>query len=1838
MRALQRRPARLGLLVLGALLVAALLFPGLAAAQGTAKAAAAPQTISGTVNRASDGASLSNVYVTLYQRTDWGGHYWYDWTYTDATGQYGFTVPDGQYVVEFANPVTWQYTYWDSKWDLYSADPITIAGGIPVVANQALQMPATSIEGRVTDETGSPVYDIGVVAYRLQDWGGGYYEWNGYTSTQTSGDGTYSLYGLPDGTYRIGFQDWYGYGYYDEFFDDAPDLGSATDIKVVDGQTFVADAALQRRLPLRADKFEPDNVMSAAKSIATDGSVALHSTYPGGDRDWVKFPVEAGKQYNVSARYLSLYSYDSRVAIFDEDGQPLRDGYGRASWVAKTSGTLYARITYGDYSSEVDWYRLSVTESDPTFITGTVTADNGGAPISKVWVELERKWADPWGDWWEWGGSTQTDDAGHYTLDAFESSGPLDTASEYRLGFQTWETPGYVREWYNDKPRQDMADVIKLQPGENVFDAQLASAAFIQGTVRDEDSGAPLVEVPVQLYRTEYLSGYGMSTYEWGWSWTDSLGRFDFGSLRPGTYKVRYGMTDGPYQVEWWDDKVDVASADPVVLESGDVKECNADLALRDDAIAVRGKVTDRATDEPIAGIGVRVEPVLTAPDGGATSGYFGMSSYWTQTAIDGSYVVGGPGKPMSGYNMSGYSLSWRISYRDQMSGYLPQWWNDKPTEKRADLVQLPLGECFVADAKLDLDLTKGVVSGRVTGEDTGEPVKNGWVHVHLMSSYDMSGYWESWVDGQGNYKLRGLPAGIPFALHAGTEGEYLSEYYENKPVFELADPITLAVGENRTIDFQLSKPAALSGTVTEDGTGKPISGIEVQIYQPGYASGYGQSGYFMSGYEFIGSAYTTKSGGYTLPWLNPLQTYYIKLADENRGLWVSNFYDHKATIEAADPIHLSSGANTLDMSMARRTDIGQISGVVTDRYSTDPIGGIQVDLYYSGSVSGYGMSGYGMSGYWGGQLTAPDGTYFFDGLPVGLNFKAKFSDPNDKFFMQWFDGTPFGASSEADATFISPGSAVFTADAALRENQAPQVFDDIMSPYDASATFELWAVDQGSSGVKSLTYSIDGGDPVVVNSASTKVTVSTEGPHSVTYYAEDNAGNVSGMVYVPFTVLADATAPVVHPQATSDTTYTPTPGGPIWRSSPVTVTAETYELGSGIKSISYSTDGITYLPYTAPLKFTADGAYKLWFAAEDNAGNPSDVATIEFTIDGTAPTVSATVAPAANADGWRAAPATLTLNANDGAGAGVESRWYKIGDGAKTAYTAPVELPAGDITVTFGAVDYLGNEATDSIGVKSDGTKPTASATLTSAKTYDEYRTSPVTVTIDASDGSGSGVAAKYFTTASDGSGYSTYTQPLEILDEGPHTVWFYAQDKVGNTSDASKVQFTIDNTAPGIPGTPAWSAITTSTIDLTWAESVDAASGLALYDVYKNGVLYQTVTTNSLEVTGLTPSSTNVWKVRASDHLGNTSGFSAEFSVTQPALTGEVNVPSGQTTVTVSVTGLGDVTFGFDDVTEAGVLKISSVTGAPKPADGTFKFMNAYYDINFTGEFSGNVRITLPYDPAIPDARAKNLKIAHWTGTGWDQITPTSVDTVAHTVTFTVDGFSPFALAEASAVDTSVSLSAGWGKVSNTAKLTVAYGGRGTLIGYLKDASGNAVSNKAIAGSVVVERLDLSSGKWITYAAAKAHTLPGFYTWTSPALIYKTAYRMRFVGDAYNSGIEGPERWVEPMVKFSKPRVPARAGHSNIRVTGTIAPAHTKGSLKVVQLKLYKWSTTRRRWLPVKTFSAKMTTSTTYSGYVRATTDGTYAVRAYAPDEKTGVYRHAATYSVYSASIKVK
>ena len=112
-------------------------------------------------------------------------------------------------------------------------------------------------------------------------------------------------------------------------------------------------------------------------------------------------------------------------------------------------------------------------------------------------------------------------------------------------------------------------------------------------------------------------------------------------------------------------------------------------------------------------------------------------------------------------------------------------------------------------------------------------------------------------------------------------------------------------------------------------------------------------------------------------------------------------------------------------------------------------------------------------------------------------------------------------------------------------------------------------------------------------------------------------------------------------------------------------------------------------------------------------------------------------------------------------------------------------------------------------------------------------------------------------------------------------------------------------DTTPPSTPTQLRVAAVTSTSVSLQWKFSSDRkGSGLAGYDIFENGSLVASTTNTKFTVTGLAPSTTFQFAVRARDNAGNVSALSNTVSATTtgPSCTSYPATPSGLQVTSVS------------------------------------------------------------------------------------------------------------------------------------------------------------------------------------------------------------------------------------------------------------------------------------------------------------------------------------------------
>jgi peptidoglycan/xylan/chitin deacetylase (PgdA/CDA1 family) len=360
---------------------------------------------------------------------------------------------------------------------------------------------------------------------------------------------------------------------------------------------------------------------------------------------------------------------------------------------------------------------------------------------------------------------------------------------------------------------------------------------------------------------------------------------------------------------------------------------------------------------------------------------------------------------------------------------------------------------------------------------------------------------------------------------------------------------------------------------------------------------------------------------------------------------------------------------------------------------------------------------------------------------------------------------------------------------------------------YTGPVQVSLSATDNsGGSGVASTFYTTDGSNPTTSGTAtvySAPFTISQ--PATVKFYSVDNAGNAEAVNSQSIVVQV----PDTTPPTTTITCNSAACSNGWYNTSPVTVglTATDNLGGSGVAATYYTVDNST--PTTSSPVYTGSFAVSatttVKFFSVDNAGNPEAVNSQTIRIDAVPPTTLISCNGTACSTGqYVTAPVTVALTPTDNTGgSGVAATYYTTNGStpttSSTVYTGPFGVSTTS-TVKFFSADTAGNaEAVKSQLIQFDTVAPTTTISCNSSVCATWYKTTPVTVTLAATDSSGgSGVNATYYTTngSTPTSSSPVYTAPFTVSATTP--VKFFSVDNAGNAEAVKSQTIQIDTVAP--------------------------------------------------------------------------------------------------------------------------------------------------------------------------------------------------------------------------------------------------------------------------------------------------------------------------------------------------------------------------------------------------------------------------------------------------------
>lgn len=281
----------------------------------------------------------------------------------------------------------------------------------------------------------------------------------------------------------------------------------------------------------------------------------------------------------------------------------------------------------------------------------------------------------------------------------------------------------------------------------------------------------------------------------------------------------------------------------------------------------------------------------------------------------------------------------------------------------------------------------------------------------------------------------------------------------------------------------------------------------------------------------------------------------------------------------------------------------------------------------------------------------------------------------------------------------------------------------------------------------------------------------------------------------------------------------------------------------------------------TAVQAVTGEGIVSVRARATDAAGNVSEIAAAEARVDATAPTVTASV---------DAASRTMTLTASDGAGSGVKTVEYRVGNGEWQQYEEGAAITASSSkreTVSYRASDIAGNMSAAGVkDIPSDTSVPLAGYIEQDAVATDvDKKASSWTAGVAALN---DGKTIPGDCTVDNACIWGTWPNTGEMkLD--------YEWDREV-TIDSSRVQFTSDGGGLGMPASwklQYWDAGTNAFVDIPDATYTLVTNAPGAYGT-DNGGWSEATWTDAVKTT----------KLRMVIQSGSASPAAAEWQVHAP------------------------------------------------------------------------------------------------------------------------------------------------------------------------------------------------------------------------------------------------------------------------------------------------------------------------------------------------------------------
>jgi hypothetical protein len=715
---------------------------------------------------------------------------------TDAGGDYLIAglQESSSYRVEFKGGPDHVTEYYDGKTSNLNSTPVAVVNATTTDSIDAALETAGKISGKVVDASSkAALQSIEVCA---QTPSGSPVGPGG--CAVTGADGKYTIKGLRGGSYSVRFSVPYFNipNYLTQFYDGREREGEANAVTVVAGATSPAIDAemhpggtIEGKVVDAAGKAALQGVEVCATAVSVRRSASRNpisncdSTDAGGEYRIERLPTNS---YRVRfSPGFSLHGYLSRY--YDD--------------VATKKLATPVAVTAG---SAIDGIDAEMRQGGR--IEGTVIDAVTKAPLQWVNVCLRGNFE----------GCVSTGADGKYTIEGL-------AAGSYKIGFfSSFQTPGYLGEYYDDEATRDLASPITVGEGESKtgIDTEMGAAGRIAGTVTDALSGLGADSVQACAYEAaddEYVACDN----------TDADGGYAIEGLATGSYKVKFypgNELGGPgmappnfnYVTQYYDGASSFDAAAAVAVTAGATVP-HIDAAMAEGG-QIEGRVVDAVTKAPT--------PYTSACVYDPDEGEYSHCGY---TDADGDYRI--EGLATGSYKVRFWSSG---GYEGDLVRYLPQFYDGQGSEATAAAVAVTASSAHTGvDAELHAG---GAITGRVTAASDGVPLAFVFACA-LEPGGDEEPLSCDETNGNGEYAIAGLATGsykVSFeALNYDEEGleeavseeEFATQYYDSKASRANAKLVAVTAGGPPTTAIDAQMVEGPAEPEPEDGGGSSGGG-----------------------------------------------------------------------------------------------------------------------------------------------------------------------------------------------------------------------------------------------------------------------------------------------------------------------------------------------------------------------------------------------------------------------------------------------------------------------------------------------------------------------------------------------------------------------------------------------------------------------------------------------------------------------------------------------------------------------------------------------------------------------------------------------------------------------------------------------------------------------------------------------------------------------------------------------------------------------------------------------------------------------------------------------------